>query len=50
MSVVPSTKSALCAASIVPLMAPADAPATIANGDGPPRRDASSLMRFRTPA
>ena len=45
-----SPKRSLRAARIAPLIAPADAPATISNGCARSRSGASSAMRFNTPA
>ena len=49
-SAVASPKRAPRAASSVPLIAPAEAPAITANGDGRARSAGSSPSRFRTPA
>ena len=47
---VASWKRELPAATAAPLMAPADAPVTIENGDGASRSAGISPMRFSTPA
>ena len=45
-----SAKRSLLAATREPLIAPAEAPVTIGNGDGAARSAGSSASRFSTPA
>jgi hypothetical protein len=47
---VADAKSRLPLATMAPLIAPAEAPVTMANGEGPLRNAGTSAMRRSTPA